>query len=190
MRIIVISLLLIAGVPLPAAVLRGQLTDPQGKPVAQARVRLMPGRVPEVSTGADGTFVFAPVPSGDYQLAGSAPGFVEVRQAIHLSEGQVLTVNLQFGRLGAHSDAVTVTADVKTGDVQNPDPAQRVLVRDEILDANPGRPGAPVSIPGLPIETASGGIKAPQYFSPGVAGDHGEPIAMFLRWAVFCCRTT
>ena len=56
-----------------------------------------------------------------------------------------------------------------------------MLVREEILDANPGRPGAPVSIPGLPVETASGGIKAPQYFAPGVAGDHGEPIAQYIR---------
>ena len=54
------------------------------------------------------------------------------------------------------------------------------MVREELLDANPGRPGAPVSIPGLPIETASGGIKAPQYFVPGVAGDHGEPIAQYI----------
>ena len=45
---------------------------------------------------------------------------------------------------------------------------------------NPGRPGAPVSIPGYPIETASGGIKAPQYFAPGVAADHGEPVAQFI----------
>ncbi|HKW31708.1 MAG TPA: hypothetical protein VJN92_01805, partial [Candidatus Acidoferrum sp.] len=51
-----------------------------------------------------------------------------------------------------------------------PDPAERTLIRDELLEANPGRPGAPISIPGLPIETASGGIKAPQYFAPGVAG--------------------
>ncbi len=78
-------------------------------------------------------------------------------------------------------ETVTVTADVKEVDVSHPDPAQRVLVREEILDANPGRPGAPVSIPGLPIETASSGIKAPQYFAPGVAGDHGEPIASFIQ---------
>jgi hypothetical protein len=50
-----------------------------------------------------------------------------------------------------------------------------------VLDANPGRPGATISIPGLPIETASGGIKAPQYFAPGVAGDHGEPIAQYFQ---------
>jgi hypothetical protein len=78
-------------------------------------------------------------------------------------------------------DSVTVYADGQSNTIENPDPSQRILVRQELLDANPGRPGAPVSIPGLPIETASGGIKAPQYFSPGVAGDHGEPIATFLQ---------
>jgi hypothetical protein len=31
------------------------------------------------------------------------------------------------------------------------------------------------------IETASSGIKAPQYFAPGVAGDRGEPIAQFIQ---------
>jgi hypothetical protein len=36
-------------------------------------------------------------------------------------------------------------------------------------------------MPGTPIETASGGIKAPQYFAPGVAGDHGEPIAQYIQ---------
>ena len=60
------------------------------------------------------------------------------------------------------------------------DPAEKVFVRQDLLDANPGRPGAPVSIPGYPIETASSGIKAPQYFAPGVAGDHGEPIAQYI----------
>ncbi len=78
-------------------------------------------------------------------------------------------------------DSVTVFADAKNSTIENPDPSQRTLVREDLLDANPGRPGAPVSIPGLPIETASGGIKAPQYFAPGVAGDHGEPIAQFMQ---------
>ncbi len=78
------------------------------------------------------------------------------------------------------NDSVTVTADVTTFDLLSPDPAEKVFVRQDLLDANPGRPGAPVSIPGYPIETASSGIKAPQYFAPGVAGDHGEPIAQYI----------
>lgn len=39
--------------------------------------------------------------------------------------------------------------------------------------------------PRLPAETASGGIKAPQYFAPGVAGDHGEPIAQYIQVGSF-----
>ncbi len=69
-----------------------------------------------------------------------------------------------------------VSADVLDVNVMTHDPSQRLMIRQETLDANPWRPGAPVSIPGLPIETASGGIKAPQYFAPGVAGDHGSSV--------------
>ncbi len=77
-------------------------------------------------------------------------------------------------------EQIVVTGQVDDESLTSPDPSQRVLVREELLDANPGRPGAPVSIPGMPIETAAGGIKAPQYFVPGVAGDHGEPIAQYI----------
>ena len=63
----------------------------------------------------------------------------------------------------------------------SPDPSVKVFATADLLDANPGRPGAPISIPGYPIETASSGIKAPQYFAPGVAGDHGEPIAQYVQ---------
>jgi len=93
-----------------------------------------------------------------------------------------LTVNLQFVQIAPRTEAVTVTADsVALVDVESPDASMKVLASADLLDANPGRPGAPVSLPGYPIETASGGIKAPQYFAPGVAGDHGETIAMFVQ---------
>lgn len=83
--------------------------------------------------------------------------------------------------LRAATETITVTADISQGDVLSPDPAIKVYAAQNLLDANPGRPGAPISIPGYPIETASSGIKAPQYFAPGVAGDHGEPIAQYIR---------
>jgi hypothetical protein len=79
------------------------------------------------------------------------------------------------------TETITVTADINQGDVLSPDPAVKVFATENLLDANPGRPGAPISIPGYPIETASSGIKAPQYFAPGVAGDHGEPIAQYIQ---------
>lgn len=77
-------------------------------------------------------------------------------------------------------ETIQVIADITTGDILSPDPAIKVFSTEDLLDANPGRPGAPISIPGYPIETASSGIKAPQYFAPGVAGDHGEPIAQYI----------
>jgi len=78
------------------------------------------------------------------------------------------------------TETVLVTSSLSDVDLYSPDPVEKVYAHADLLDANPGRPGAPLSIPGYPIETASGGIKAPQYFAPGVAGDHGEPIAQYV----------
>jgi hypothetical protein len=89
-------------------------------------------------------------------------------------------IELRLEKVAAAAQQVIVSADAGEFSMDSPDPSQKIMVREELLDANPGRPGAPVSIPGLPIETASGGIKAPQYFVPGVAGDHGEPIAQYI----------
>jgi len=46
--------------------------------------------------------------------------------------------------------------------VLQPDAAAKVFATQDLLDASPRPPGAPISIPGYPIETASSGIKAPQ----------------------------
>jgi hypothetical protein len=107
-------------------------------------------------------------------------GLLLLAFASGIATAQTGAVPLPGSVLPAVSEEVIVTADVSKIDIASPDPSQKVLVREELLDANPARPGAPISIPGLPIETASGGIKAPQYFAPGVAGDHGEPIAQYI----------
>jgi hypothetical protein len=162
----------------------GRLTDPQGKSVAGAKLRLVSDRdsVPvESASDPGGRFAFSSLAEGTYQLGATAAEFAEVKKTFHLGNSQALRVDLQFSRLASRTDTVTVTADVKQIDVLAPDPAEKVFVSADLLDANPGRPGAPVSIPGYPIETASSGIKAPQYFAPGVAGDHGEPIAQYLQ---------
>ncbi len=162
----------------------GQLADPQGKPVAGAKLRLaaVGNSTPaETTTDAEGRYVFSPLAEGAYELNATAAGFADLKKAIHVGNGEALTLDLQFARLASRTDTVNVTADVKDIDVQSPDPAEKVFASEDLLDANPGRPGAPISIPGYPIETASSGIKAPQYFAPGVAGDHGEPIAQFIQ---------
>lgn len=162
----------------------GQITDAQQKPVAGAKLRLTDTssrQAIDSTSDSEGRFVFSSISSGEYVVSATAAGFAEERKALHLGDGEALTVNLQFSRFASRNDTVGVTADVKDIDVQSPDPAEKVFASQDLLDANPGRPGAPISIPGYPAETASSGIKAPQYFAPGVAGDHGEPIAQYLQ---------
>jgi hypothetical protein len=100
-----------------------------------------------------------------------------VNQPLIVRDGEPLTANAQL-KLATAKEEVRVSTDVLDVNVMTHDPAQCLMIRQETLDANPGLPGAPVSIPGLPIETASGGIKAPQYF--GVAGDHGSSVFTVL----------
>ena len=131
-------------------------------------------------SGPDGQFVVKLRSSGEFVLKAEAPGFRPVVHPITVRLLVILRSRFGWANFRPRIENVTVTADVNETDVLSPDPGEKVFVRQDLLDANPGRPGAPVSIPGYPIETASSGIKAPQYFAPGVAGDHGEPIAQYI----------
>ena len=160
----------------------GRVVDEQGKPVAGATVQLFRaqhGNKCQTNTGGDGQFRISVNPAGDYTLRVDAANLQPLSKAVELMSGGT-ALEVQLTPLITRKDTVVVTADVNDIDVLSPDPAEKVFVRQDLLDANPGRPGAPVSIPGYPIETASSGIKAPQYFAPGVVGDHGEPIAQYV----------
>jgi len=178
-------LALTASTPLRAAHLgevTGRVTDPQGSVVAGAKLTLTgsPGSLAH-QTIADkqGEFTFRPVEPGSYNLVAQADGLMTVRKPVSIAPGQNFISDIRFSKVSDQKQQVTVAATAPV--LLTPDPGQRILVHDEILEANPGRPGAPISIPGLSVETASGGIKAPQYFAPGLAGDHGEPIAQFYH---------
>jgi hypothetical protein len=119
------------------------------------------------------------VDPGQYQLTAESPSFVAVNVSVAVGAAQQKDVELQFGQVVSAQQEVTVVASASSA--LTPDPAPSIVIHDEVLDANPGRAEAPISIAGLPIETASGGVKAPRYFAPGVAGDHDEPIAQFFQ---------
>jgi hypothetical protein len=160
----------------------GRVSDPQGVPVAGAHLKLRnsAGTVVRESTSDErGNFILDAVAAGEYQLTAESDAFVSIILDVSLATGQQKEISLQFQQLVSVLQAITVVASAPS--LLTPDPAETVVIHDQVLDANPGRPGAPISIPGFPIETASGGIKAPQYFAPGVAGDHGEPIAQFFQ---------
>jgi Carboxypeptidase regulatory-like domain len=186
-RTLGLILMLMLSSPLPAIaqqiVLKGHVRDPQGNNLPRASVQLVDhGRVvARTTSGSDGFFQMTLPPAGEFVVKVEASGFRPVEQFVSatLSEKPEITVKMTL--LSSRTENVSVTADVNDLDVLSPDPAIKVFASENLLDANPGCPGAPISIPGYPIETASGGIKAPQYFSPGVAGDHGEPIAQYIQ---------
>ena len=160
----------------------GRVFDPQGKPIVGAVVVLTERETQartRAVTDAEGRFQFPDAAVPGSTVRAEAVGFHGADRVIPFDKS-VGSFDIQLTRIVGAAESVTVTANVNETSITLPDPGQRILVRQELLDANPGRPGAPVSLPGLPIETASGGIKAPQYFVPGVAGDHGEPIAQYI----------
>lgn len=140
--------------------------DGAGIPKAQASVEEN-----NVSADEEGRFRLT-LPHGNHRLEITAPGFTPLHVTVPVTEDSEVSFKLQ------PSEQVTVHADAEA---LFPDPSARVTFRQDALAANPGRPGVPISIPGYPAETASGGIKAPQYFAPGVASDHGVLIAQFVK---------
>jgi len=161
--------------------LTGTVFDPAGRAVAGAQIQLhsASGAQIIVTTASDGKFTIELPTGAVFTARVEASGFAPITRKLDLDAANP-NVDFRFQQVAATADQVIVTADLSEVALTSPDPSEKVLVREELLDANPGRPGAPISIPGLPIETASGGIKAPQYFVPGVAGDHGEPIAQYI----------
>src|ERR1700685_182473 len=125
----------------------GHLTDPQGRPIIGAKIRLVSGENSSpVGTTSDsaGRFVFSTLTEGAYQLTAAAAGFADLKKVIHVGNGAVLRLDLQFVLLASRTDTVNVTADVKDVDVQSPDPAEKVFASEDLLDANPGRPGGAI----------------------------------------------
>ncbi len=145
----------------------GEVAGPDGTRIAGVSIKVADK---STTTDAKGRFSVS-LPSGKYGLRFSKAGFAPLRVPVSIAADTDLKIVLQPG------GAITVRPEP---DVLSPDPSTRTLPSDELIGANPGHPGVPLSIPGLPAETASGGIKAPQYFAPGVAGDHGEPIAQYI----------
>jgi hypothetical protein len=180
---VVLFLLLAAGSVCAQQIsLNGRVLDPQGNALPKATVQLVKHDQvqAEAVSGPDGQFQLNVGAPGEFILRADAAGFRSVSRLTTIHARGNAAIEISMSQLSADVQNVTVTANAREEDVLNPDPTERIFVSQDLLEANPGRPGAPVSIPGYPIETASSGIKAPQYFAPGVAGDHGEPIAQYI----------
>jgi Carboxypeptidase regulatory-like domain len=157
-----------ADLGLPQINLSGQVINGDGSAIAGATVRAGDA---QTTSDHQGGFHFS-LRTGDYQLQISAKGYAPMTLPLSLKSDTELKL-----QLGPSS-----TTDVMAkADPLASDPSTRIYDTNQLLAAHPGLPGLPVSVPGFPSETASGGVKAPQYFAPGVAGDHGEPIAQYIQ---------
>src|SRR6516225_8620922 len=78
----------------------GALTDPQGKAVPSATIRLFHGSgalVTETNTDDTGRFALANIAPGNYRINAAAPGFTTISKDLVLIADQHVTAELQFG---------------------------------------------------------------------------------------------
>jgi hypothetical protein len=148
--------------------LTGEVVTGDGVPVGNATIDVSGART---TSDPSGRFRFL-VEAGKHKVSVLAEGYTPVTLSLAVRTETAISIHL------VPSASVNVVAKV---DDAASDASARTFNADKLPSREGGGPGVPLPIPGLPSETASGGVKAPQYFAPGVAGDHGEPIAQYIR---------
>ena len=119
----------------------GSVTDPDGAAIAQAHVALHRASSDlsrDTVTDAQGHFEFRQLDPGVYELAADAPGFQSLSRETAVFSSRLTKEDLQFRSL-ISAEQVTVVASAP--DSMSPDPSERTFVHDQLLEANPGRPG-------------------------------------------------
>jgi len=94
----------------------GTVSDPMGRPLADAVVRLTPangGDSIETRSDATGAFQFPQMASGDYILSVRSPGFASTRHRMPLNGGGT-TITLQV-KVGTLRETITVTGGAGSG---------------------------------------------------------------------------
>lgn len=115
----------------------GRVTDPQGKAVIGATVKLaLPGgsTITESRTDDIGQFSINKISQGEYRLVASAPGFAAISKNISFPGGATTGVDLQFDKLESQSQSVVITSKSvePTVDLRNSEVFNRTLfTRDD-----------------------------------------------------------
>ena len=96
-----------------AGTLAGTVLDPSGRPVPQAHVTLLRSLVvlDQRQTDSQGTFKFAGLADGKYQLAASAPGLASPQAEVEIRGAEVQTLDLHL-QLSAVQQQVVVSASL------------------------------------------------------------------------------
>jgi hypothetical protein len=122
--------------------LRGVLTDDSGAVIPLAQVTLTGnGNARTTQTGPDGTYTFAGLPSGQYTIAVTFPGFAPYSKAVTVSTGSTVQVPVQLS-ITTEKQEVTVQADSggPTVSVEPDNNATALVIKDEDLQALPDDP--------------------------------------------------
>jgi hypothetical protein len=113
---------------------RGLVKDPANAAVAGARIFLLNVKTRAETTtvsGADGSFAFAAVIPGDYEIRVAAEGFAAQTQAVEVAGGGINNLEIAL-RIG--ENRVTVTAEVgQAEEIENVPQAVSVVSANEIL---------------------------------------------------------
>lgn len=145
--------LVLAGVEVGAAEIRGRATDVSGGALAGARVvleNLATGAQAVTTTDAEGRYEFGGLSVGPYRAMAVAAGFSEAAQAVSLaSETQDSEVNFSLA-LGHLQASVTVTATRTARDTLAVPLRAESIGREQMRSANPGSTGElMVQAPGI-----------------------------------------
>jgi hypothetical protein len=115
----------------------GTVLDPQGVPVAGAHLKLANSTgtvVREAVSDAHGNFTLELANGGEYRLTAESDAFVSVIADVSLAAGQQRQISLQFRHLASVPQAITVVDSVPSS--LAPDPAETVVIHDQVLDAS------------------------------------------------------
>jgi len=128
---------IVAGLALAQTVVSGRVTDPQGKAVTGATVKLIgPADVVVAETRSDeaGGYTFNKAPAGDYRLTAAAHGFAAIGKSVSLVVGQPGGADLRFEKIESQAQSIVITAQAiePTTDLRNAEVFHRTLfTRDD-----------------------------------------------------------
>jgi outer membrane cobalamin receptor len=117
------------------ASVRGRVVDPSGAPVAGATVSLRSaaGVARQAPSAADGSYAFAAVPPGDYELSAAAQGFRAEPARVTARAGDALDADIRLA-LAALTDAVVVSASYVESPRSEASASVTALTRRDVED--------------------------------------------------------
>lgn len=138
----------------------GTVTDPSGAGVPNAAVTAASretGAVQTTSTNGQGSYHFAFLKPGHYQVTVKAPGFADQQKVTEVQVGQATTVNAQMA-LAAASQTVEVTESFGAVQAQNADLTTNVSTQQIMSLPNSGNDMTYVALvaPGTVMSTSGG----------------------------------